>query len=1365
MPIIKMTVKHLLLFILGVGVDTALAAPAYLIIETDVAQTESVVEQLQSNADVTEVRRLFDSKLLIITTDRPEALKNLDIGRIYINQVLDTASTGHWASPDKVTVTEPLALTQPAKTANRLAAPGQPTDDPLSIFQWAYQNFGYDRGITGPAIADVDTGAHAVLDGGAGVTVAMVTTGADYTHEDLVGALWTNDLEIPNNTIDDDGNGFVDDVYGPGPYGTGDTFDQFGDGTALTGIIAARSNNQAGITGIAPGAKVLACNATVPTGQISVADLLMCIDYVIFQKTVRDENIPIFVFTVGRFKPFDQIIEPALRALMDADIIVVAATYIEPPGYAGINLDHSTDTPATADFPNIISVNALDRNGLFAFKSRGRRVIDVSAPGIEILATLPGFTAPQDSSSFLFEDLETMPSDWNLSGGWEHSATSGYGDTGGMILTTGAGTFFDESQIVELPAMNLSGLPGPRPWFSFKLWAENMVDTESPGMEGMVDLELWYGGNDWWPIKSNNEYMAGPAWQTIKGYLSDYQLSQVDLTNIRLRFRAKLTSNHSPIIRIDELGIGTQPSDPGYSNNYGFYNGTAPAAAIVGAMAAVIKSERPELSNTEVRNLLVGSGPSITEIVSNISQSPPPPPMPEFRFPRLWTSDGRGSLQCSSLITQRRTMPPITRTFVRGLGQPLLTRAISIDCEHPGQATLASADNASNTFSLRDDGQFPDTRAQDGEFAGHWTSDSPINETLTFTNDSEPLNVLALDDYEFTPVPFQWREIDKENPPQQDWIKDPPFPLLFGDLVPMNGFQLPIRTGIHPRIHYRIVDGYLPNLETIPGSPVTIRNSPEQSIDFGQFHIDPAFSISELSYPEIGGSFGADAQVQGSSPHREWIIEWSNYSFKECADVKVGVQIVFFEQSPDVLVNYRDVGVDCAGELPKLLIQYNVDSWVTYDSELAPAISVLLSPRRGSPNLAPVVDLQIPNQILTHGQTLTLDLTSYFSDPDGDSLSYFLGKNQEFVTVDPSGLLTARFPVFSSTDIPVSTIQVVAYDGRQATRTNFDVSFDDSQNLSPVQVTTIPEIFMPSGSRQLFDISPYFQDADLDPLEYIIINDPLGAASIWGVGEFVFLDTSGITEGQQFNIDFLVSDGQLSVQSTLAVSVTAGSALPPQQISAIPDQSVRVGEYLLVPLYQYFEPDFTYSFRFTQSQGPSSVRIDAISDTYNFVPTEQDRLDGPYEVQIKATRWDAPGETIVTFNLEITPENQPPTFAVNMPIDIIPGSQIEFNLNNLIIDPDGDNLSFVVGQLPVGLQQDSETYISGSLLTEGQYTVPIRITDDFGASLVSLIEINVAQPSSPPPPTTSTGGGGGGSTGFAFVFSLLLVAIRQWRLF
>ncbi|MBN1758625.1 MAG: choice-of-anchor D domain-containing protein, partial [Chitinispirillaceae bacterium] len=147
-----------------------------------------------------------------------------------------------------------VAYAEPDYTVKKIGLP----DDPLFTQQYALQNSGQtggtaDADIDAPEAWDVFTGA--ISD----VILGIIDTGIDYLHPDLAGNLWTNPGEIPDNGIDDDGNGYIDDIHGYDfAYDDNDPMDVYGHGTHCSGIAAARGNDATGICGVSWGAKLLA---------------------------------------------------------------------------------------------------------------------------------------------------------------------------------------------------------------------------------------------------------------------------------------------------------------------------------------------------------------------------------------------------------------------------------------------------------------------------------------------------------------------------------------------------------------------------------------------------------------------------------------------------------------------------------------------------------------------------------------------------------------------------------------------------------------------------------------------------------------------------------------------------------------------------------------------------------------------------------------------------------------------------------------------------------------------------------------------------------------------------------------------------
>src|SRR5262245_25374129 len=152
--------------------------------------------------------------------------------------------------------------------------------DPLFEEQWDMLNTGQ---MGGPVGFDIRaTSAWDVTTGSASVIVAVIDSGVDYTHPDLAANMWRNTNEIPDNGEDDDFNGFVDDVYGYDFVNDdGDPMDDYFHGTHVAGTIAAQSNNDEGISGVAPNVRIMALKFLNDEGDGLVSDAIAALNYAV----------------------------------------------------------------------------------------------------------------------------------------------------------------------------------------------------------------------------------------------------------------------------------------------------------------------------------------------------------------------------------------------------------------------------------------------------------------------------------------------------------------------------------------------------------------------------------------------------------------------------------------------------------------------------------------------------------------------------------------------------------------------------------------------------------------------------------------------------------------------------------------------------------------------------------------------------------------------------------------------------------------------------------------------------------------------------------------------------------------------------
>lgn len=257
-------------------------------------------------------------------------------------------------------------------------------DDPFLPQLWGLHNTGQvvgsvagtpDADIDAPEAWDVHTDARSVI-------VAVLDTGLDLTHPDLTGNLWTNPGEIAANGLDDDGNGYVDDVHGwDFRNGDADPTDDNSHGTHCAGTIGAIADNGQGVAGVAWGARLLALKFQNAGGSGSTSDAIAAIEYAIAA------GADVINASWGN-RAFSQALLDALVAAYAADLFFVSAA-----GNEGTDNDARPFYPACYEVPNVIAVMATDsrdhRADEYAWSSNyGATTVDLAAPGVRIWSTI-----------------------------------------------------------------------------------------------------------------------------------------------------------------------------------------------------------------------------------------------------------------------------------------------------------------------------------------------------------------------------------------------------------------------------------------------------------------------------------------------------------------------------------------------------------------------------------------------------------------------------------------------------------------------------------------------------------------------------------------------------------------------------------------------------------------------------------------------------------------------------------------------------------------------------------------------------------------------------------------------------------------
>lgn len=284
-------------------------------------------------------------------------------------------------------------------------------DDPQFDQQWQHLNTGAGGGTAGADVSstqawDITTGGVTAL--GDTIVVCIVDDGISYTHPDLVDNLWINRSEIPGNNIDDDGNGYVDDIYGWNVANNSASVGTGSHGINVAGMAGARGNNTVGVAGVNWNVKLMSVvNGSIGSGSNpNEANVIAAYTYPLIMRQLYHQTggeHGAFVVATNSSWGINNG-NPANAPLWCAFYDTLGAYGILSAGAtanAQINVDADGDLPTGCASDYMLSVTATDNNDVRTFSAYGATTVDLGAPGESVRTTSGsnGYTTT-DGTSF-----------------------------------------------------------------------------------------------------------------------------------------------------------------------------------------------------------------------------------------------------------------------------------------------------------------------------------------------------------------------------------------------------------------------------------------------------------------------------------------------------------------------------------------------------------------------------------------------------------------------------------------------------------------------------------------------------------------------------------------------------------------------------------------------------------------------------------------------------------------------------------------------------------------------------------------------------------------------------------------------------
>lgn len=473
---------------------------------------------------------------------------------------------------------------------------------------WGLHNTGQNGGT-----ADVDIDAPEAWDittGSSNVIIAVLDTGIAYDHPDLAANMWRNPREIPDDGIDNDGNGLVDDVFGYDfRSDDSDPMDPVGHGTHVAGTIGAVGNNNSGVTGVMHNVKLMALKGAGVDNILTSVTIIQAIDYAV-RKGARVINAS---FAGGG--PCSHAEHAALSAANNAGVMVIAAA-----GNAGTSNDdnpvfpagYSVETSCGAALPNVIAVAAITQTGGRAsFSDFGASSVQIAAPGVDINSTKP----TSNTRDLFLHNFDSNPTGlgYTFSGtnnSWGFTNTLSSSPSTSMTDSPAGNYLNDTASVATGPVFSTAGQRGCRLESRLRLATQNGDDGIQTDVTGDGGAN-WFSGN-------------GNGWSgSTEGRFDPFIMAELPDRKPNVQYRFEFISGPSIVddgVYVDDVRAYCVSGTPSATNDYQFLSGTSMATPHVTGVVGLLLSINPNLTVVQIRNAILNTGevsPPLNGVVSS----------------------------------------------------------------------------------------------------------------------------------------------------------------------------------------------------------------------------------------------------------------------------------------------------------------------------------------------------------------------------------------------------------------------------------------------------------------------------------------------------------------------------------------------------------------------------------------------------------------------------------------------------------------------------------------------------------------------------------------------------------------------------